>query len=120
MNTNNLINILLLLLRTLHEQRNAQLVADAYYILSDSTQRAQYDSLRSARDARERSTDPGSSANFFANFANMFAGTGTGSSAGAGAGAGVPPPQRPDAEGVFGDVFEDVRCFLSFLCRTLS
>lgn len=93
----------------LHEQRNAQLVADAYYILSDSTQRAQYDSLRSARDARERSTDPGSSANFFANFANMFAGTGTGSSTGAGAGAGVPPPQRPDAEGVFGDVFEDVR-----------
>lgn len=89
-------------------------VADAYYVLSDATRRREYDSLRSTRGFDERSTDPNASANFFANFANMFtgaagAGAASGSGRGAGAGAGFADGQRPDAEGVFGDVFEDVR-----------
>lgn len=81
-----------------------QAVADAYYILSDPTRRREYDELRSARS--ERTTDPNASANFFSTFANMF-----GSAAGAGtAGAdAVPPGQQPNAEHVFGDVFEEVR-----------
>jgi len=80
-----------------------QAVADAYYILSDPTRRREYDELRSARS--ERTTDPNASANFFSTFANMF-----GSAAGAGtAGAdAVPPGQQPNAEHVFGDVFEEL------------
>ncbi|KAI5122564.1 hypothetical protein M0805_004781 [Coniferiporia weirii] len=72
-----------------------QAVADAYFVLSDPTRRAEYDSLRSARASSERTDDPASSAGFFANFASMFAGANAGT-------------QQPDAEGVFGDVFEDL------------
>ncbi|KZT30377.1 DnaJ-domain-containing protein [Neolentinus lepideus HHB14362 ss-1] len=80
-----------------------QAVADAYYVLSDPTRRREYDSLYVSQS--RRSQDPNASSNFFSQFANMFA-----SAAGAGAGeAGTPPPgQRPDAEGVFTDVFEEL------------
>ncbi|KAL5535325.1 hypothetical protein ACEPAF_3419 [Sanghuangporus sanghuang] len=78
-----------------------QAVADAYYVLSDATRRREYDSLRASHGFDERTTDPSASANFFANFANMFSGASAGSS-------GQGAPQRPDAEGVFGDVFEEL------------
>ena len=74
-----------------------QSVADAYYVLSDSARRKEYDNLYSTRS--DKSEKPGASANFFSTFASMF---GTAGAAPAGEG------QRPDAEGVFGDVFEDV------------
>ncbi|THH10937.1 hypothetical protein EW145_g1005 [Phellinidium pouzarii] len=79
--------------------RRLQAVADAYYVLSDPTRRAEYNSLRGARGTDERTDDPAASANFFATFANMFA-SASGSSTDAG--------QRPNAEGMFGDVFEDL------------
>ena len=97
-------------------------MADAYYVLSDPERRREYDTLRASRGTSAGSTDPASSANFFANFANMFAGTGastpgSGMDAGQGTGAG----QRPDADGVFGDVFEEVGGPLSFsLCFICS
>lgn len=87
-----------------------QAVADAYYVLSDPTRRKEYDSLRASRAFNERTDDPGASGNFFTNFASMFtgagaSGSGSGATSGAAGGAGA---QRPDAEGVFGDVFEEL------------
>ncbi|KAF8587259.1 DnaJ-domain-containing protein [Ramaria rubella] len=85
-----------------------QAVADAYYVLSDPTRRKEYDTLYASRSSNDRSADPEASTSFFANFANIFSG------GGAAEGAAVPPPngfadgQRPDAEGVFGDVFEEM------------
>ncbi|KAI0094627.1 DnaJ domain-containing protein [Irpex rosettiformis] len=75
-----------------------QAVADAYYVLSDTTRRREYDSLYSTRNRRETEPDVSSSANFFAQFANMFGGST----------AGATPPGRPDADNVFGDVFEEL------------
>lgn len=75
-----------------------QAVADAYYMLSDATRRREYDSLRASKTSSERSTDSKSSYNFFSQFFG-------GSSAGTPAEAN----QQPDAEGVFTDVFEEVR-----------
>ncbi|KAF8707574.1 DnaJ protein, partial [Rhizoctonia solani] len=74
-----------------------QAVADAYYVLSDPVRRKEYDTLFAQRTSHF-TTDPGASESFFAQFANLF--TGGGSS--------EPPPHRPDPEGVFGDVFEDL------------
>lgn len=83
-------------------------MADAYYVLSDTNRRKEYDTLYASRTANERSTEPESSTDFFSTFANMFTGAGSGTSTG----AGPPPgPQRPNAEGVFGDVFEEVSVF---------
>lgn len=76
-----------------------QTVADAYYVLSNAERRREYDTLRSARGFAERTTDPNASANFFANFASMFTGA-QGTTSG--------NTRRPDAEGVFGDVFEEL------------
>ena len=84
-----------------------QAVADAYYVLSDPTRRREYDSLYSTRRPQERTAQPDSSANFFSTFANMFAKAG-GPGTGAGA-TGAAPGDRPDADYVFADVFEDVR-----------
>ena len=84
-----------------HDLNLAQAIADAYYVLSDPERRKEYDTLRSTRGAYERTADPNASANFFTSFASMF--TGSGAQAGA---------ARPDADGVFGDVFEEV-CYLS-------
>lgn len=84
-----------------------QAVADAYYVLSDKTRRREYDALYSTRSTSEKTDAPDASANFFANFANMFTGA---AGAGAGSGADVPPAagHQPDAETTFADVFDDV------------
>ncbi|TDL28401.1 DnaJ-domain-containing protein [Rickenella mellea] len=78
-----------------------QAVADAYFVLSDPDRRKEYDTLRAARTFNERTADPGASSNFFSQFASMFAGA-------AAAGGTTPNAQRPDAEGVFTDVFEEL------------
>ncbi|KZS92930.1 DnaJ-domain-containing protein [Sistotremastrum niveocremeum HHB9708] len=81
-----------------------QAVADAYYVLSDPERRREYDALHAKKSFNERTDDPRSSANFFEQFAGFF---GTG----AGAQAGNTQPEgfrRPDAEGVFGNVFEEL------------
>ncbi|KAI0068411.1 DnaJ-domain-containing protein [Artomyces pyxidatus] len=80
-----------------------QAVADAYYVLSDTQRRREYDVLYSSRKYADKSDDPTASSTFFNTFANMFASAGGGPT-GAGDGQG----QRPDAEHVFGDVFEDL------------
>lgn len=82
-------------------------MADAYYVLSDSTRRKEYDLLYSTRRPQERTAQPDASANFFSMFTNMFGKQG-GSGAESATGATA---DRPDAEHVFADVFEDVRCF---------
>lgn len=78
-------------------------------MLSDPARRREYDALLAARSYNDRSTDADASANFFANFANMFSNA---------AGAKPPPPEaepeepfveRPDADATFGNVFEEVR-----------
>ncbi|KAH9835682.1 DnaJ domain-containing protein [Rhodofomes roseus] len=82
-----------------------QAVADAYYMLSDATRRREYDDLYASRGPQDRTSEPGSSANFFNTFASMFGG-GTPS-----AGAQSPPGaagEQPDADHVFADVFEDL------------
>lgn len=71
-------------------------------MLSDPTRRREYDSLHSSRSSSERSQDPSSSSNFFSQFSGLFGG-------GAGPGAPNGQTQQPDAEGVFTDVFEEVR-----------
>ena len=74
------------------------MIADAYFVLSDPERRREYDSLY--RSKKERTDDPSASANFFTNFANMFNGKGS-----------EPAPEnadRPDADGVFADVFDEV------------
>lgn len=61
-----------------------QAVADAYYVLSDTKRRREYDTIYKTR--RDRTADPGLSSSF---------GTGDGA--------------RPNPEGVFADVFDEVR-----------
>jgi len=82
-----------------------QAVADAYYVLSDPQRRRDYDRLSSSRSSSERTSDPSASSGFFQTFASMFSsGTGNGQP-----GTGPERPgQRPNAEHVFGDVFEDL------------
>lgn len=77
-------------------------MADAYYVLSDPARRREYDNLYASRSFTDRTDDPNSSSNFFTQFTGMFTGAGTGS----GRTPGAEP--RPDAEGVFADVFEEV------------
>lgn len=79
-------------------------------MLSDKTRRREYDILYASRSTKEKSNDPGDSTNFFANFANMFAG-GAGAGASGSTGTGAAPAgahEQPNAEGVFADVFDDV------------
>ncbi|EPT04206.1 hypothetical protein FOMPIDRAFT_1021919 [Fomitopsis schrenkii] len=81
-----------------------QAVADAYYMLSDATRRREYDDIYASRRPRDRTSEPGASANYFETFANMF---------GKGQNAGAQPPrggagERPDADHVFADVFEEL------------
>ncbi|WVF70237.1 hypothetical protein IAT40_005026 [Kwoniella sp. CBS 6097] len=107
-----------------------QIVSDAYYVLSDPARRAEYDALFRSRPSSAFTDDNASeyeqeqaSGNFFENFAQFFqnatgagAGTSTGSAPGekasagpgAGSGAGAGMGARPDAHGVFGDVFEEM------------
>jgi curved DNA-binding protein CbpA len=85
--------------------KSTQAVADAYYVLSDPQRRREYDRLSSSRPSSERTSDPNASGNFFRTFASMFSsGAGNGQ-----AGTGTEQPgQRPNADHVFGDVFEEV------------
>jgi len=83
-----------------------QAVADAYYVLSDIQRRTDYDRLSSSKSSSERTSDPNASSNFF----RMFSGIFTNSASGNRPPGDVPeqPGQRPDADQVFGDVFEDL------------
>ncbi|ODN77842.1 hypothetical protein L202_04958 [Cryptococcus amylolentus CBS 6039] len=104
---------------TPQERRTAterfQILSDAYYVLSDPGRRAEYDALFRSRPqnafTEEDATDfeqEQASGNFFQNFSSFFqdatGSTGGSSSAGEKAGAGA----RPDANNVFGDVFEEM------------
>ncbi|CAD6569691.1 MAG: hypothetical protein TREMPRED_005421 [Tremellales sp. Tagirdzhanova-0007] len=103
---------------TPQERRRAterfQAVADAYYVLSDPGRRAEYDSLFRSRPSSEFTDDKASefeqeqaSGSFFQNFSSFFQNaTGAGTTAG-GSESGSAHP-RPDANGVFGDVFEEM------------
>lgn len=91
-------------------------MADAYYVLSDPTRRREYDILLNSRPETSQSSDPSASNDFFAEFAKYFSGGSTkptpSSSTAANedkeyAGPGV-APERPNADGIFGDVFEEL------------
>ncbi|KAI0824212.1 DnaJ domain-containing protein, partial [Trametes gibbosa] len=82
-----------------------QAVADAYYVLSDSARRKEYDILYTTRGPQGRTDQPDASANFFSSFSNMF---GQGGGGGARSAAGATAADRPDAEHVFADVFEEL------------
>jgi len=83
-----------------------QAVADAYYVLSDSTRRREYDALYASRAPQEKSDAPNASANWFSSFANMFGG-GVPGAGGPQTPAGA-AGDRPDADHVFADVFEEL------------
>lgn len=89
-----------------------QAVADAYYVLSDPLRRRDYDKLSSSRSSSERTSDPNASTNFFTTFASMFSSGASNGQTGTGT---EQPGQRPNADRVFGDVFEDVRSLFPFL-----
>lgn len=92
-------------------------MADAYYVLSDHTRRREYDILLTSRPEASQSSDPSASSDFFAEFAKYFSGGSTKPSSSPSstaadegkeyAGPGV-APERPNADGVFGDVFEEL------------
>lgn len=75
----------------------SQSIADAYYTLSDPARRSSYDRLRASKSDRERTSEASSSGSYFDFFKNAAKGT-----------AGTTGGERPDAEFVFGDVFEDM------------
>ncbi|KAF8507123.1 DnaJ-domain-containing protein [Russula emetica] len=85
-----------------------QAVADAYYVLSDPQRRSDYDRLSSSKSSSERTNDPSASSNFFRMFSGIF--TTNNNAAGNGQTGTGPeqPDQRPNADQVFGDVFEDL------------
>lgn len=85
-------------------------MADAYYVLSDPARRAEYDSLFRSRPSSAFTDDGASefeqeqaSGSFFDNFSSFFQ-----NATGQGATAGAQGHPRPDANGVFGDVFEEM------------
>lgn len=84
-----------------------QAVADAYYVLSDPSRRAEYDALFRSRPSSAFTDETASefeqdqaSSSFFENFSSFFKNS-TSS-------AGGHAEPRPDANGVFGDVFEEM------------
>lgn len=82
-----------------------QSISDAFYTLSDSTRRANYDRLRSQQPKEKRTSDPNSSKNYFDYFSNLASGFGAaGSSSNGATGTGT----RVDPEFVFSNVFEDL------------
>lgn len=72
-----------------------QVVADAYFVLFDPDRRKEYDVLYKVK--KERTADPSASANFFA---NLFGGKGPESAS--------ESAERPDADYVFADVFDEL------------
>ncbi|KAH0838419.1 hypothetical protein J3R83DRAFT_6726 [Lanmaoa asiatica] len=80
-----------------------QAVADAYYVLSDPIRRKEYDTLYSSKPQTDKSADPKATSNFFRQFAGMF-----GSAATDNASQNNGHKQRPDAENVFADVFDEI------------
>ncbi|KIR27874.1 hypothetical protein I307_02794 [Cryptococcus deuterogattii 99/473] len=93
-----------------------QVLSDAYYVLSDPGRRAEYDSLFRSQPSSAFTEDNASeyeqaqaSGNFFQNFAHFFqnatgSGADTKESTGTHAGTGT----RPNADNIFGDVFEEM------------
>jgi curved DNA-binding protein CbpA len=77
-----------------------QAIADAYYVLSDTTRRREYDRIYASQRSRDKTEEPSASSSFFSQFSSMF-----GNSAGSEAEF---TEQRPNADGVFADVFDDV------------
>ncbi|KAJ7170128.1 hypothetical protein C8R46DRAFT_1091243 [Mycena filopes] len=69
-----------------------------------ATRRREYDALYSSRTRGDPTDDPASSTNFFSQFTNLFGGAGPGREGAAPTAAG----ERPDPEGVFADVFEEL------------
>ncbi|KAG8219923.1 DnaJ domain-containing protein [Butyriboletus roseoflavus] len=80
-----------------------QAVADAYYVLSDSIRRKEYDTLYFSKSQTDKSADPKASSNFFGQFASMFGSPPTDN-----ASQNTGHKQRPDAENVFADVFDEL------------
>lgn len=85
-----------------------QAVADAYYVLSDPARRAEYDALFRSRPSSAFTDETASefeqdqaSSSFFQNFSSFFKNSTDG-------GHGAQARPRPDANGVFGDVFEEM------------
>ena len=68
--------------------------------------RKEYDGLYSTRSRADKTEEPGASTNFFSTFANMFAG----------GAAGATPPEQPDADNMFANVFDEVS--LKASCQT--
>ncbi|GJJ09483.1 hypothetical protein Clacol_003706 [Clathrus columnatus] len=91
---------------TTEEKRKAtekfQAIADAYYVLSDPARRKEYDTLYSTRNPRDRTDEAQASSNFFTNFSRFFS---TGAAPDAAAGT---EGQRPDADTMFANVFEEM------------
>lgn len=102
-----------------------QAVADAYYVLSDPKRRAEYDQLFRSRPSSAFTGDNANpheqdraSSNFFEEFSRFFQdATGAGAARpGASQGptdedhetASTGSAKRPDPNGVFGDVFEEL------------
>lgn len=89
-----------------------QAVADAYYVLSDPGRRAEYDTLFKTRPSSAFTDETASefeqdqaSGSFFDQFASYFQNATSSASGEKTQGQAHP---RPDANGVFGDVFEEM------------
>jgi len=100
-----------------------QAVADAYYVLSDPVRRREYDALLAARSFQDRTSDPSASDNFFSQFAHFFSSAAFGGAqrpTKSGEEEAMPEGERqreraeafaegrPDADGLFGNVFEEM------------
>lgn len=78
-------------------------------MLSDPQRRIDYDRLSSSKSSSERTSDPNASSSFFHMFSSMFTNSAAGNGGSSGTTGAAQPDQRPNADQVFGDVFEDVR-----------
>jgi DnaJ-class molecular chaperone len=83
---------------------------------SDKQRRREYDSLYGTRTRNQRTAEPEADASqsFFNTFASMFGGA-AGAGAGQSTGEDYTSAQRPDADEVFGDVFDEVRLHTLYL-----
>lgn len=79
-----------------------QAVADAYFVLSDPKRRQDYDVLYASRG--DRTDDPTSSPGFFSQFFSSPGARRT----------DAPAEGQPDADGVFADVFDEVRLRIKY------